>query len=262
MGVVTLSTDFGTRDPYVGAMKGAILAVNPDVILTDLSHDLPPQDVRAGSYLLRHATSCFPPGTIHLAVVDPGVGSTRRGLVVDDGQHLWVGPDNGLFSHVLARPSARTFELTNPALRRDVVSATFHGRDMFAPAAAHFSMGVDPSEAGPSINDPVRLPDISCQQASGGLMGHIQHIDHFGNLVTSIGLQDLAGMESATIVVGQTRLAGWSTTYADVGPGQPLALIGSGGMLEISIRDGNAARQLDLTRGTEVLVQTFCENSE
>ncbi|MBT3345261.1 MAG: SAM-dependent chlorinase/fluorinase [Gemmatimonadetes bacterium] len=262
MPIVTLTTDFGTRDPYVGAMKGAMLSIVADLQFIDISHDIAPQDVLDGSYVLRHAAGCFPPGTVHLAVVDPGVGSERRALVVDDGRHRWVGPDNGLFTHVLSRPGTRAFEITHPELIQQMVSATFHGRDLFAPAAAHFAAGFEISQAGPRVADAICLPQIVCERTADSLIGHVVHVDHFGNLVTNIGADDLTGVVISGVTAGQARVSGLSSTYADVAPGRPLALIGSGGLLELSIRDGNAAQRYKLGRGAEVSVQLSCESTK
>ncbi len=255
MALVTLTSDFGTRDAYVGAMKGALLDVDSELILVDLSHELPAQDVRAGMLFLRHATQTFPSGTVHLAVIDPGVGSSRRGLAIDDGTHRWVGPDNGLFSHVLCRPDIRVHELSNTALRRTTVSHTFHGRDVFAPAAAHLASGLDIHHAGPAIDDPVLLPASSCRHETGTLYGEIVHVDHFGNLISNIDCEDLdliGGVHE--IALEDLTIAGIATTYADAEVEQILALIGSSGQLEISVRNGSAAQRLSLTVGAEIAV--------
>ena len=172
LGTVTLTTDFGTGDPYVGAIKGVLLSTSPQIQLIDLSHDVPPQDILAGAYLLQHAAVEFPAGTVHLAVVDPGVGSARRALVVDAGGYHWVGPDNGLFSFALGLPGARAFEITHPDLQRDRLSATFHGRDLFAPTAARLAAGFCVVNVGPAIDDPVRLAPTRTVVNSTLIEGH------------------------------------------------------------------------------------------
>ena len=256
MRLVTLTTDFGTRDYYVGAMKGVMLDIAPDLHLVDLSHEVPPQDVLAGAFLLRHSAPLFPRHTIHLAVVDPGVGSGRRGLVVASQGHLWVGPDNGLFTYALSKDS-RAFEIADPGLRRDPVSATFHGRDLFAPTAAHLAAGFPLERVGPPVDDPVLLEEAHPAVGQDRATGAIIHVDGFGNLVTNITAQVALSLGEETRVELDTGLVieGLSSTYADVDPGSALALIGSGGLLEISVRGGSAAGSLGLSRGDLVVLR-------
>ncbi|HJP33620.1 MAG TPA: SAM-dependent chlorinase/fluorinase [Candidatus Latescibacteria bacterium] len=257
LGTVTLTTDFGTGDPYVGAIKGVLLSTSPQIQLIDLSHDVPPQDILAGAYLLQHAAVEFPAGTVHLAVVDPGVGSARRALVVDAGGYHWVGPDNGLFSFALGLPGARAFEITHPDLQRDRLSATFHGRDLFAPTAARLAAGFCVVNVGPAIDDPVRLAPTRTVVNSTLIEGAIVHLDHFGNAVSCICSADLACLGDPSrlrVTLGKERV-GLVETYADVEPGNLTALIGSGDLLEIVVRDGNAAQRLGLQRGDPVSVE-------
>ena len=257
-GIVTLTTDFGTRDSYVGAIKGALLTVAPDLTLVDLSHEVPPQDILAGAFLLRHAATEFPAGTVHLGVVDPGVGSARLAIVVQAGGHLWVGPDNGLFSLILAAdPGARVYALTHPDLRRPSVSATFHGRDVFAPAAARLATGFPAASAGPAVPSPVRLAAIAATRRDAGLEGSVIHVDHYGNLISCITageVADLGDRARLQVQVGDRGLDGVVDTYADVAPGALAALIGSGGLLEIGLREGSAAAALGLGRGAPLFV--------
>lgn len=256
-GLVTLTTDFGTTDPYVGAMKGVLLSWAPGLSIHDITHDIPPQDVLAGSYALRHAATEFPDGTVHVGVVDPGVGSERRALVVDDGHHRWVGPDNGLFTLALSQPGARAFRLDHPDLRRQSLSATFHGRDLFSPAAAAFATGFPVEEAGIAVDDPVMLAPVVPLVTSGRVEGTVIHIDRFGNAISCIHADDLDGLGTALRVqAGELRLDGLVQTYADVEPGAPAALLGSGGLLEIVVRDGPAAERFGLHRGDTLSVET------
>ena len=253
--IVTLTSDFGTRDTYVGAMKGALLSIDASLSLIDLTHHIPFQDILGGSYALRQGTDRFPPDTVHLAVVDPGVGSERRGIAIDDGRHRWVGPDNGLFSHVLRQRAARVHQLTNPDLQAKVVSPTFHGRDIFAPAAAHLATGLDVSAVGPVVDDAICLAQITSQRQGNELVGSVLHVDHFGNLITSVTTQDVQALGAvAQIVIGRTTITGLSVTYTDADPGQPMGLIGSGGHLEVSVRGGHAARELDVGVGATVTI--------
>ncbi|MDP3182708.1 MAG: SAM-dependent chlorinase/fluorinase [Desulfobaccales bacterium] len=246
--IITLLTDFGTQDAYVAAMKGVILGVNPRAVLVDLSHDLPPQDIRAGALILAGAAPYFPPGTIHLAVVDPGVGSSRRGLAAYGRGQFWVGPDNGLF-HLIFTPGAELtiVSLENPAYFRPKVSATFHGRDIFAPVAAHLSLGVDLSRFGPIINDPVALAVPTPRFTPKTIQGEVIYVDRFGNLVSNLkaaALEAWLGGGDLRLKVGPLTIRGLARTYAEKAPGEFLALIGSHGYLEIACAQDSAARRL------------------
>jgi len=257
MAIITLITDFGAQDYYVGAMKGVILAVNPAARLVDLTHQVPPQDVLFGAFVLGHAAREFPPDTVHLAVVDPGVGSDRRALVVRSSDQFWVGPDNGLFSPALSAPDCEIREITHPELTRPRRSATFHGRDVFAPAAAHLSRRFPLAECGPTVSDPVRLEELRPQFQEDRIVGQVIHVDRFGNLVTNIPAADLAPWRERLRIhlsTGQvlTRLC---RTYVDAEPDELLALIGSADLLEISINGGSAARTLSLERRAPVIVE-------
>ncbi|MBT5055739.1 MAG: SAM-dependent chlorinase/fluorinase [Gemmatimonadetes bacterium] len=247
--MVTLTSDFGIRDSYVGAMKGALLEIDDALTLVDITHEIAPQDIAAGSHTLRHGTPTFPLGTVHLAVVDPGVGGKRRAIAIDDGRHRWVGPDNGLFSHVLNLPQIRIHELTNHELHRQPVSPTFHGRDVFAPVAAHLARGLDINMTGRQIEDPIRLPMASCHFLDGTITGRIVHIDHFGNLISNVGVSELERLGRLyTIKLGDASISTISSTYTDAPPGELLALIGSSGLLEIGVRNGSAAQVLAVDR--------------
>ena len=191
--IITLLTDFGTEDYFVGAMKGVILTRNPAAVIVDITHSIPPQDVRAGAFTLSAVYDSFPAGSIHLAVVDPGVGSNRRPVIIEAAGHLFVGPDNGLFSMVLDRaPGAKVRHVTNTAYLLPDPSSTFHGRDIFAPVAAALAQGVCPGELGPVIQDPVRFGFVECESLMDGTMvGRVIHIDHFGNCVTNFAWEQL-----------------------------------------------------------------------
>ena len=186
-GLITLLTDFGVRDEYVGCLKGVILGLNPRAVLVDLSHEVPPQDIRAGAFILAATAPFFPTGTIHLAVVDPGVGTSRRPLAARCRGQFWVGPDNGLFHLIFAgQGDLEIVSLENPAYFRPQVAATFHGRDLFAPVAAHLSLGVDLRQLGPTVTDPIRLPWPEPTFTAKIIRGEIIHVDRFGNLVSNI----------------------------------------------------------------------------
>ncbi len=258
MKIITLTTDFGTADGYVGAMKGVILSLAPSATIVDISHDVAPHDVRHGAWLLAAAAPFFPPGTIHVAVVDPGVGSARRGIAVQTASAVFVGPDNGLFSPFLHERVA-CVALTNPATQRDTVSATFHGRDIFVPVAAHLANGLPLSELGPAVDDPFSLPIPQPERLPDGrLRAEVVHVDRFGNLVTNLKLEQAGTkaveLASVRVAVGDESLV-VRRTYADVAPGTLLALVGSSGHLELAVREGNAAQRLGLGVGAKVAVQ-------
>jgi S-adenosylmethionine hydrolase len=251
--IVTLTTDFGTRDAYVAAMKGVVLGIAPHARLVDVSHDVAAHDVTEGALALESAVPFFPAGAVHLAVVDPGVGTARRGLALVSEGAIFVGPDNGLFTPFLEGHEWRAFELTAAEYRLRSVSRTFHGRDVFAPAAAHLALGVAPERLGPRIDDPVRLHWSSMRETHGAVAGTVLHIDRFGNLVTSIRAEAFEAFGPLSI-----RLAGrplpFVGTYGELTPGQAGALIGGSGRLEIAVREGSAAARLRARRGTPVVV--------
>jgi S-adenosyl-L-methionine hydrolase (adenosine-forming) len=256
--IVAFLTDFGTRDHYVGAMKGAALAVCPDATLVDITHDIPPQDVRSGALELAAAFSFFPPETIFVAVVDPGVGSTRRGIAAQAGSFRFVAPDNGLITLALRITAPDlVVELVNPGYARSHVSKTFEGRDRFAPTAAWLATGVAVADLGPPVHDIVQLQLPEPVMSDVGLRGEVLHVDHFGNLVTNIdraAFERFAGDRRVRIDVGSQHLAGIVSTYAEASPGGVCALFGSSGRLEIAVNGGSAAGRLGLARGAPVVV--------
>jgi S-adenosyl-L-methionine hydrolase (adenosine-forming) len=248
---ITLLTDFGTMDGYVAAMKGVAATVAPGVIIDDLSHDIPPGDVRAAAWALTMYWDRYPPGTVHVVVVDPGVGSARRPLALACGGRFLVGPDNGVFTAVLnGRHECRAVAIENPAVMCDVVSSTFHGRDIFMPAAAHLAAGMGLESLGPVVADPVLLDLPVPAQEAGVINGAVVHVDRFGNLVTNIPAA-MAAAGGAVVHIRSRRLP-LLRTYADAGSGGLLALVGSHGYVEVAVRDGNAAETLQSRRGEAV----------
>jgi S-adenosyl-L-methionine hydrolase (adenosine-forming) len=247
--LITLLTDFGARDAYAASLRGVILSLNPAAVLVDITHEVPRQDIRSGAIILADAAPYFPPNTIHLAVVDPGVGSGRRALAARCRGHYWVGPDNGLFHLIFAQaPGADIVSLENSSYFRPQVSATFHGRDIFAPVAAHLSLGVELHRFGPGITDPVSLGFPEPLFTPAAIRGEIIYVDRFGNLVSNVRAGDLAswlGGRGFSLQVGVINLTRWSRTYADAAPGEFLALEGSHGLVEIACALDNAARQLN-----------------
>ena len=253
--VITLLTDFGTADYFVGAVKGAILSVNPQAVIVDLTHEIPPQDIAAGAFTLLAAYKTFPAGTVHVGVVDPGVGSTRRPVIVSANEQFFVGPDNGLFTYIYDRePSHRVFHVTAEKYFRPDPSSTFHGRDVFAPVAAAVSNGVKPRKFGPKITDAVRLPiPLEPERLkNGNVRARIIHIDRFGNCVTNI-TRDLV-KPNASLVINRKTIREFQNFYGEGSENIPFAIWGSAGFLEISVTGGSAASILKVRRDDEVVL--------
>lgn len=253
---ITLLTDFGLEDPYVGIMHGVILNIVHRANLVDLTHAVPPQDVDRAAFLLATAVDYFPPGTVHLVVVDPGVGTARRPIAVRTEHAFFVAPDNGVLDLALARqPAERCVHLTDQRYWLAEVSATFHGRDIFAPVAAHLARGVAIDAFGTPVRDLTHRPTLQVErQPDGRLRGRIQHIDRFGNCVTNVPAEMISNRAS-TIKVGAATIQGLALTYAGAEPGELVALIGSHGFLEISVRNGSAADRIDGQVGERVLIE-------
>lgn len=305
--VITMTTDFGVRDGYVGTMKGVIYALLPDAAVVDISHDIGAQQIHEGAFILYRAYRYFPASTIHIAVVDPGVGTSRRPIVLFSRHGTFVGPDNGIFTYVLRAEQAsardpemdgrpawvggmwgvapnwagdapnggegveasddggflRAYHLTNPDYWLASVSTTFHGRDIFAPVAAHLASGAHPDRMGVPVpldslaKLPTAAPRISRTSRGTTIVGQIVFIDHFGNIITNLPdrlLGPLLGDEAVTpiVEVGDHKIRGLNAAYGDVGQGQPLALIGSERLLEIAVRNANAAQRLKVRIGDPV----------
>jgi S-adenosylmethionine hydrolase len=257
--IISLLTDFGTQDAFVGIMKGVILGIDPAVRLVDLSHDVPPQDILAGALILRSAVPYFPAGTIHVAVVDPGVGSQRRGILIETEQDFFIGPDNGLLSLAVPVPAVkRIIHLTNTRYMLTQRSQTFHGRDVFAPVAAHLSLGLASEQFGPPVTTMERLTLPAVERQATGLTGSVIYIDRFGNLITNIAETDLLPFPTAELWVSIATVCIRSlvSTYAAVEDAALAAVINSWGMLEIAVRNGSAAQQFGLQIGYPVHVTT------
>jgi S-adenosylmethionine hydrolase len=256
--VITLLTDFGTRDHYVGSMKGTILKINPRANLIDITHHVSPHDVREGAFVLANAYSAFPRGTIHLSVVDPGVGGPRKPILIVTTSYFFVGPDNGIFTIALKKEKIiKAVVLTNPKYFLSHRSHTFHGRDIFAPVAAYLSLGVKPEVFGPVLNSWIEFDFEKPRIREGRLLGEIFHIDAFGNLVGSIDeeqLLDFTKDHSFEIKIGKRTIRGLKKGYWEGKRSEPLALIGSGGFLEISVREGNAKKRLKVKKGDRIVV--------
>lgn len=255
--VITLTTDFGTADPYAAALKGAILSVNSAARILDLSHDIEPYNIAGAALFAQRAFGYFPSGTIHVIVVDPGVGSARKAVAVKaDGQYF-IYPDNGLLSLFLREhPPEAIVHITNLKVMLKPVSPSFHGRDIFAPAAAHLSRGMPLSELGEPLDDlaALELPKVDTSR-QGMLTGEIIAFDRFGSAVTNITRTQLAGRNITAVTVKGARFDRLNAAFADAAPGEALCLIGSADYLEISVNQGNARRKLCLKAGDKVLVR-------
>ena len=259
--LITLLTDFGTADYFVGAMKGVILAINRDALIVDITHDIPPQDIQAGAFTLLGAYQTFPAKTVHVAVVDPGVGSNRRPILVSAGEQFFVGPDNGLFSYIYEREAdARVFHLTNEKYFRPTVSATFHGRDVFAPVAGAISRGVLPEQLGDEIADYVRLPQLKPRLLPGKTIeAAIIHIDRFGNCITNLTpdlLTDAMISAGATLTINGRKITSFRRFFTEGkdASDELFAILGSAGYLEIAASSASAAQLLKARRGQIVTV--------
>jgi hypothetical protein len=268
--IITLTTDFGLVDGFVGTMKGVIQSINPDVTLVDITHDITPQNIAQGAFLFANAAKYFPANAIHVVVVDPGVGSARRAIAVQAGETIYVAPDNGVLSLAIRdvrselesplstlQSPIRVVHLNKPVYWLPRVSNTFHGRDIFAPVAAHLSLGVALEALGDPIDNWVRLSGSAAAfRVDDEIAGRVVHIDRFGNIITNVDEQMLAAMDRTCISVSiagrQTH--GLKATYSDAVTGQIIALIGSTGQLELALRDGNAGAALRVSIGDAVSV--------
>ena len=249
-GIITLLTDFGHKDPYVGIMKGVILSINPEARLIDLTHEVRAGDVLQGAALIRESYPFFSEGTVHVAVIDPGVGGDRRPIAVKTETHVCVGPDNGLFWPIItSHEQVEVIHLEDSHYFLSPVSDTFHGRDIFAPVAAHISLGKEPLDMGPTISDPVPLEYPEPRVKGEILSGRVMRIDHFGNVITNIhrrALERFLGTRQPIIRVGNLMIEGIYRTYPDVEKGELLGLMGSSDCLEISVHSGKASERLEM----------------
>jgi S-adenosylmethionine hydrolase len=253
--MITLTTDFGLKDPYAAEMKGVILTINPKAAIVDITHGVDKFNIRMGAFMLASAAPYFPKGTVHLAVVDPGVGTERRAIVVQTKNAFFVGPDNGvLMLAAQAQGIEHIYELTNPRFMLSQVSNTFHGRDIFAPAAAYLDRGTAPQEFGAEITQPITPKFASVERKNGVLIGEVLHVDGFGNTITNIP----GGLEHASAVKVSLHHVSLelplTKTYAQAKPKEPAALIGSHGFLELALNQGSFAEKFRVNAGDRVEV--------
>jgi S-adenosylmethionine hydrolase len=254
--MITLTSDFGLKDPYVAEMKGVILTINPNATITDISHNVEKFNIRMGAFMLASATPYFPKGTVHLTVVDPGVGTERRSIVVQTKQGFFVGPDNGVLMLAAQNQGIKhVYELTNPKFVSPKISSTFHGRDVFAPAAAHLDSGVKPSEFGSEITDAVTTDFAEVKRKNGCFVGEILYVDSFGNVITNLSRKEISKAKTVTLKLQNFSLKiVLGETYAQAKRHQPIALIGSHGLLEIALNQESVAEKYDLNVGNIVEV--------
>ena len=255
--IVTLTTDFGLRDPYVAEMKAAVLCICSDAVIVDVSHEIEKFSIRMGAYVLASAAPYFPRGTVHVAVVDPGVGTQRRSLLIETRQGFLVGPDNGVLLLAAERQGIKSIhEITNQQLMLPGVSSTFHGRDIFAPAAANLAKGLPPGEFGPEIREVIKPEFAKVKLEKGTLMGEVLHVDGFGNIITNVSEEELSSLHAKGPL--NISLPNWKTTlklsktYAEAKPEEALALVGSQGYVEIAVNQGNAAEKFSARPGDKI----------
>jgi S-adenosylmethionine hydrolase len=260
--IITLTTDFGLKDPYVAEMKAAIVSICPDAVIVDITHEVKKFDIRMGAFMLACAAPYFPKGTIHVAVVDPDVGTKRRPLVMSTSQGIFVGPDNGvLVLAALKQDIIGAREITNPKLMLPNVSNTFHGRDVFAPAAAKLANDVPPNSFGPEISEVIK-PDFSkVIFDNGALMGEVLHVDGFGNVITNIDARHLGRLHAKDMINVKLRssemMLKLGKSYAEVNPKEALVLLGSQGYVEIAVNQGNAARKFKAKPGDKITLSAI-----
>lgn len=257
--IVTLTTDFGLNDPYVAEMKGVILGICLNSVIVDVTHNVEKFNIRQGALMLASAAPYFPEGTIHVAVVDPGVGTQRRPIIIQTERNVFVGPDNGvLMLAAEAQGIKHIYKIENERFFAVQVSNTFHGRDVFAPVAAHIATGnVNLEEFGPEISDAVKPEFSKIRRTKGGLVGEVLHVDSFGNIITNVNTKDFERLKTSRIKVDLPNLKlqlNFTKTYAEVKPGEPATLIGSHNYLEIAVNQGNAAAKFQVQVGDKIVV--------
>jgi S-adenosylmethionine hydrolase len=260
MHVITLTTDFGTKDGFVGVMKGVILGIAPEAKLVDISHEISPQNVREAAYTLARQVFYFPEGTIHVVVIDPGVGTDRRPIAAQIGDQYFVGPDNGVFSPLYEKAEEQGWPLKivhtdNHKYWLDTISNVFHGRDIFSPVGAHLAAGVALEELGPEINDPVRFEVPKPQRTEKGWRGEVMHIDHFGNIASNIHRTHIGEAKVAKVKVNDVVLDGMVKTFGEAPVGELASLFSSINYVIVSEVNGNAAARLGTQVGDEFVIE-------
>lgn len=264
MATIALITDFGTKDWFVGSMKAVINRINPHASMVDITHHVAPGDIHAGAFVLNNCFHFFPKSTVFVAVIDPGVGSQRQGIVVHTKDYFFVGPDNGIFSRIIQTcDNHRVYRIENPLYCNTPISTTFHGRDIFAPVGAHLSQGIAPTDFGQRLHTWVTISWPKPTVIQNKICGEIVYIDHFGNAITTIDSSyfNYQKKQTYTVLIKGKEPIPFCFYYHQVEEKMPLALINSSNLLEIAVRDGNAAQQLDLHKGlaVEVTISSDCD---
>jgi S-adenosylmethionine hydrolase len=254
--MITLTSDFGLKDPYVAEMKGVILSINSKTTIVDITHGIDKFDIRTSAFILASVVPYFPKGTVHIVVVDPGVGTNRRSILVESKQGFFVGPDNGVLMLAAQKlGSEHTFELNNPKFMLPKISSTFHGRDVFAPAATYLDMGTKPSEFGPEISDAINPEFVKVEKINGSFTGEVLYIDGFGNIITNITQKEVADAKSVKVKFPNFSLAlALKKTYSEAKFQEPITLFGSHGFLEIALNQDNVAEKFHVTAGDKIQV--------
>ena len=257
--IITLTTDFGYKDPFVGEMKGVILSINPDAVVVDLTHDINPQDIEQGAFIIGTSHRYFPKGTVHVAVVDPGVGSARRAVIIEADGDYFVGPDNGIFSYIVSSivsssKNLKAVHITEERYMLSKDSPTFQGRDLFAPVAAWLSKGIALEEFGPVIHDLNTVPIPEPVVESAVVRGNVIYIDRFGNAITNITMNDLSGLGENYIVEIKGREVRTLKYYSEASGNDLNCLINSSGHLELFVNRGNASERFSIYKGERVVV--------
>ncbi len=256
--IITFTTDFGNRDPYVGMMKGIVLTVNPEALLIDITNEIPAHDIIYASFMLSNVYGYFPPGTIHIAIVDPGVGAGRKNIAALTENYLFIGPDNGIFSVVFTKEKVLEIrEITNSPFVTERVSSTFHGRDVLAPCAGHLSAGKEFSDVGPIVENIKYLKYPKLKINKNMMIGEVVSIDSFGNMITNIseqGFRSFVGKREFEIYFASERFNKIEKTYGNVPVGKLIAIFGSSGYLEISMNGGNASSYFMTTVGSTITI--------
>ena len=255
--IITLTTDFGTNDNYAGIVKGIILSICRRADIVDITHSVPPFDIAAGRYLMETSYRAFPPGTIHVGVVDPGVGTKRKGFVIETDKYFFVGPDNGLFSFLGRREISKIIEIRNSKYILPNASDTFHARDVFAPVAAYLGLGVIPEEFGPALDDIIRIKPPGYRKTKQEIAGSIIYVDHFGNLVSSIKAERIDA--GGTVFLNGIKIGPIWKTFGAVKPGRPVAYINSFGYLEIAVNGGSAREHFRIEKPESAQILIACD---
>ncbi len=258
--IITLTTDFGSTDHFAGVMKGVILGICPAAQIVDICHEVPPYEIAQGAFLMAQSWRYFPKGTIHVGVVDPGVGTARRPILVEAGGHYFIGPDNGLLAMIYSDLPHKAREITNEKFSLPEVSRTFHGRDIFAPTAAHIAAGARASSVGKLIEDHLKLTTHKPQRVSRRhWSGSVLFIDRFGNLITNFHTGEFGEIRTRPfeVTIGAARIHRLALTFGDAEPGEPVAIVGSSGYVEIAVNQQHAARLLGCGVGAPVDLEVF-----